>query len=147
MPKAGRLRFCGEMCHDGYRTDCRYGVLTLPRDFADQGFCMYCAAYVPTNIERRGGEHTMTHTIHTERGNVTLSAEQFALYSALESDRFRVWTNDELFHRTGMRKRTLDAVAYQLRTKFKDLGLSMVCNVWGVGYRLEDTNERTGAGA
>ena len=53
MHRPGRLRFCGWLCQDGYREDRRYGLLTLPREFADAGCCMYCGTYVPTNEEVR----------------------------------------------------------------------------------------------
>lgn len=53
MHSPGRLRFCGWLCHDGYREDRRHGLLTLPRSFADAGCCMYCGAVVPSNAERR----------------------------------------------------------------------------------------------
>ena len=49
----GRLRFCGWLCHAGYREDRRHGLLTLPRAFAEAGCCMYCGAPVPSNAERR----------------------------------------------------------------------------------------------
>lgn len=51
--RPGRLRFCGWLCHDGYRADRRHGLLTLPRSFAEAGCCLYCGAAVPTNAERR----------------------------------------------------------------------------------------------
>lgn len=47
----GTLRFCDETCHDGYREDQRHGLFTLTRDFADQGYCLYCGSYVPANNE------------------------------------------------------------------------------------------------
>jgi len=51
--RPGRLRFCGWLCHDGYREDRRHGLLTLPRSFADAGCCLYCGAEVPSNAQRR----------------------------------------------------------------------------------------------
>lgn len=52
MHSPGRLRFCNWLCHDGYREDRRYGLLTLPREFAAVGCCMYCGSYVATNAEQ-----------------------------------------------------------------------------------------------
>ena len=68
MHTRGRLRFCNWLCYDGYREDCRYGLMTLPRAFADAGCCMYCGAYVATNAEQREQtSHTSRAT--TERGS------------------------------------------------------------------------------
>lgn len=53
----GRLRFCGWLCHDGYREDRRHGLLTLPRSFAEARCCMYCGARVPRNADRRAAQH------------------------------------------------------------------------------------------
>jgi hypothetical protein len=51
--RPGRRRFCNDACQDGYATDRRFGVFTLPRSFAEAGCCMYCGAEVPTNAEKR----------------------------------------------------------------------------------------------
>lgn len=76
-------------------------------------------------------------TLHTERGDLLLSEGELALYRALDRDRFRVFTREELSRELGCTQRQLDAHAIGLRRQFDKLGLKMVANIWGVGYRLE----------
>ena len=79
------------------------------------------------------------HTLHTERGDVTLTRAQMRLYRALTADRFRVYTTAELCRALGTaRTRELDTVAVELRQRIADAtGLRLVQSVWGIGYRLE----------
>lgn len=72
-----------------------------------------------------------------------LSAKEFNLLAALARDPKRVLTKDELLRRvwgysTAVRTRTIDTHASRLRRKLAEVDptVRMVCNVWGVGYRL-----------
>lgn len=75
-----------------------------------------------------------------------LSKKEFGLLRALASEPTRVFTREELMRtvwgwsgETGaIRTRTLDTHAARLRRKLSAAGVSMVVNVWSVGYRLLD---------
>lgn len=77
---------------------------------------------------------------------VSLSNKEFGLLRALASDPTRVFTREELMRTVwgwgdeagGFRTRTLDTHAARLRRKLSAAGISVVVNVWGVGYRLLD---------
>ncbi len=75
-----------------------------------------------------------------------LCAKEFALLGVLASDPTRVFTREELLrdvwgYHPGARTRTLDSHASRLRKKLEAAhpGLRLVVNVWGVGYRLTDS--------
>jgi DNA-binding response OmpR family regulator len=86
----------------------------------------------------------VTRTLHTEAGDVVLSPAEHDVYSILARDRFKVMARGELACRAGFGTgpgalRHLDSVAASLRARIKaETGLQLVCNVWGVGYRLEN---------
>lgn len=61
------------------------------------------------------------------------------LLKALERDPLRVFTKEQLVKSARMRStRDLDSAAVELRAHFRALGERRCCNVWGVGYRLDD---------
>jgi DNA-binding response OmpR family regulator len=77
---------------------------------------------------------------------VTLSSKEFSLLRTLASDPLRVHTREELLrvvwgYRSLGATRTLDTHASRLRRKLRDHGGGFVVNVWGVGYRLLDSDE------
>jgi DNA-binding response OmpR family regulator len=75
---------------------------------------------------------------------IELSAKEFALLRTLASEPTRVFTKEELLRDVWGFKlmgstRTLDSHASRLRRKLGSSGRRWVINVWGVGYRLTDT--------
>jgi len=84
---------------------------------------------------------------------VELTAKEFALLGYLAQEPTRVATKEELLKsvwgfRSQGRTRTLDSHACRLRHKLAAVGVRMVVNVWGVGYRLIDAGpEAPGAPA
>ena len=79
----------------------------------------------------------MSGVVYTECGNIMLDARENRLYAVLASDRFRTFTREELCRRVDCTPRQLDGSAAVLRSKFKFIGLDLMQNVWGVGFRLE----------
>lgn len=79
----------------------------------------------------------MSGTVYTERGQVKLDTRENRLYGILASDRTRVWSLADLVKAMDCTPRQVDVSAATLRSKFKAIGLTLVVNVWGVGYRLE----------
>ena len=80
--------------------------------------------------------------LHGER--VELSQKEFALLRALAAEPARVVTKDELLrtvwgYRSLGTTRTLDSHCCRLRAKLAAHGGTYVVNVWGVGYRLLDS--------
>ncbi len=79
--------------------------------------------------------------------HLELSKKEFALLRALASDPTRVFTREELlrdvwgYQSPGM-TRTLDSHACRLRVKLRSRGTAFLVNVWGVGYRLMDGEQR-----
>jgi DNA-binding response OmpR family regulator len=75
---------------------------------------------------------------------LTLSNKEFGLLRALASEPGRVFTREELMRGVWGYKalgttRTLDSHASRLRRKLAAGGAAFVVNVWGVGYRLIDS--------
>jgi DNA-binding response OmpR family regulator len=72
---------------------------------------------------------------------VQLTVREFDLLVALAKDPTRVFTKAELLsdlwnHPDPRSTRTLDSHACRLRRRLAEHGQNMVCNEWGVGYRL-----------
>ena len=97
----------------------------------------------------RVGVLSVDHRAHEVRVGdrlVALSGKEFELLCALIADPTRVITKRELLRdvwgvRGETRTRTLDSHACRLRGKLAaaDPGRRLVINVWGVGYRLCDS--------
>jgi DNA-binding response OmpR family regulator len=80
---------------------------------------------------------------------VSLAGKEFALLHALIADPTRVYTREELLRdvwglNQHARTRTLDSHAFRLRTKLvaAEPGRPWVINVWGIGYRLCNSEVR-----
>jgi DNA-binding response OmpR family regulator len=87
---------------------------------------------------------TAAREVRVAGARVEVSAKEFALLGALASDPQRVFTKEELLRDVwGFRSlgttRTLDSHACRLRRKLAEHGARAVVNVWGVGYRLSDS--------
>lgn len=81
---------------------------------------------------------------------VELAANEYDLLLELAANPQRVYTKAELLsavwgHRAAGRQRLLDSTAVRLRRKLERAapGARLVVNVWGVGYRLTDTQSPT----
>jgi len=75
---------------------------------------------------------------------IKLTAREFDLLRVLASDPDRVFTRSELLETVwGLgdwaHTRTLDSHASRLRQRLNDAGGNWVRNVWGRGYRLQDS--------
>jgi DNA-binding response OmpR family regulator len=87
----------------------------------------------------------------TLRGRrIELAAKEYALLRTLASSPMRVFTKEELLRdvwgfRAHGSTRTLDSHACRLRQKLRSQGDQFVVNVWGVGYRLIDGPNESGA--
>jgi len=73
-----------------------------------------------------------------------LSKKEFGLLHALATEPARVFTRGELLeqvwgYRAPLPTRTLDSHASRLRQKLRASGCRFIVNVWGVGYRLMDS--------
>jgi len=86
---------------------------------------------------------THTREVRIEGRPVRLAQKEYELLIALAREPERVLTKAELLHdvwgfRVAARTRTLDSHASRLRRKLRAAGasVSLVENVWGVGYRL-----------
>jgi DNA-binding response OmpR family regulator len=84
-----------------------------------------------------------TRDVRVDGRRVQLAQKEFQLLACLAREPRRVFTKAELLHdvwdyRSVARTRTLDSHASKLRRKLRDAGagVSLVENVWGVGYRL-----------
>lgn len=94
----------------------------------------------PLHIDRA------TRVVSIAGRRVHVPQKEYDLLLALAADPYRVRTKEELLrevwgYRAQGRTRTLDSHASRLRRKLADVappGLTLVCNVWGVGYRLLD---------
>ena len=85
----------------------------------------------------------LTREVHVGERPVSLAGKEFALLHALIADPTRVYTREELLREVwGLngqaRTRTLDSHAFRLRTRVAaaEPGRPWVINVWGIGYRL-----------
>ena len=79
---------------------------------------------------------------------LALPAKEYELLAKLATDPVRVFTKELLLrdvwgYRSLGRTRTLDSHASRLRRKLRHAGAgpSVVVNVWGVGYRLLDSDD------
>ncbi len=91
-------------------------------------------------------EH-LSREVRVGERRVELAAKEFELLQTLISDPTRVFTRDELLRSVwGYRtpSRTVDSHASRLRRKLAaaNPGRRLVINVWGVGYRLADSEAR-----
>ena len=91
----------------------------------------------------------LTREVRVGEQPVSLAAKEFALLQALIVDPTRVYTRQELLREVwGLngqaRTRTLDSHAFRLRRKLAatEPGRALVINVWGVGYRLCNSEVR-----
>jgi DNA-binding response OmpR family regulator len=87
-----------------------------------------------------------TREVRVDSVRVELAQKEFQLLARLAREPRRVFTKAELLHdvwdyRSTGRTRTLDSHASRLRRKLRDAGatVTLVDNVWGVGYRLLGT--------
>ena len=77
---------------------------------------------------------------------VVLSSKEYGLLVKLASDPDRVFTREQLLrdvwgYRTYVPTRTLESHASRVRRKLGEAGLDgWVVNLWGVGYRLRDSD-------
>ena len=91
----------------------------------------------------------LTREVRVGKRPVSLAGKEFALLHALIADPTRVYTREELLREVwGLngqaRTRTLDSHAFRLRTKLAaaEPGRPWVINVWGIGYRLCNSEVR-----
>lgn len=84
-----------------------------------------------------------TRDVRVDGVRIQLSQKEYLLLARLAREPRRVFTKAELLHdvwnyRAAGRTRTLDSHASRLRRKLREGGaaVSLVENVWGVGYRL-----------
>ena len=91
----------------------------------------------------------LTREVRVGERPVSLAGKEFALLHALIADPTRVYTREELLREVwGLngqaRTRTLDSHAFRLRTKLAaaEPGRPWVINVWGIGYRLCNSEVR-----
>ena len=105
----------------------------------------------PRRVSRVGAltvDH-LTREVRVGEQPVSLAAEEYELLKALIAEPTRVFTREELLrgiwgHATFGRTRTLDSHAFRLRQKLAaaEPGRALVINVWGVGYRLCNSEVR-----
>jgi DNA-binding response OmpR family regulator len=107
-------------------------------------------AYEPRPVPAsRLGCLTVDHRsreVRVREQRIELCAKEFELLAALIAEPARVFTREELLrdvwgYQSPGKTRTLDAHAARLRQKLAaaDPGRRLVICVWGVGYRLADT--------
>ena len=91
----------------------------------------------------------LTREVRVGERPVSLAAKEYELLQALIADPTRVYTRQELLREVwGLngqaRTRTLDSHAFRLRRKLAaaEPGRTLVINVWGVGYRLCNSEVR-----
>ena len=102
----------------------------------------------PTPVSRVGTltvDHR-TREVRVGERRVTLAAKEYELLQALIAEPTRVYTREELLRDVwGFRghtpTRTLDSHASRLRQKLAAAqpGRRLVINIWGIGYRLCDS--------
>ena len=87
---------------------------------------------------------TRTRDVRVDGRRVQLAQKEYELLLCLAREPERVFTKAELLrdvwgYRIAARTRTLDSHASRLRRKLRDAGspVTLVDNVWGVGYRLQ----------
>ena len=105
----------------------------------------------PARVSRVGAltVNHLTREVRVGERPVSLAAKEFALLQALIADPTRVYTREELLREVwGLngqaRTRTLESHAARLRAKLAAAqpGRTLVINVWGVGYRLCNSEVR-----
>ena len=105
----------------------------------------------PAQVSRVGTltVNHLTREVRVGEQQITLSAKEFALLQTLIAEPTRVFTREELLrgiwgHATFGHTRTLDSHAFRLRRKLAaaEPGRELVINVWGVGYRLCNSEVR-----
>jgi len=105
----------------------------------------------PARVSRAGAltVNHLTREVRVGEQPVELAAKEFALLQTLIVEPTRVFTREELLrgiwgHATFGRSRTLDSRAFRLRRKLAaaEPGRALVINVWGVGYRLCNSEVR-----
>ena len=100
----------------------------------------------PRTRVSRVGALTVSHLsreVHVGEQRIVLAAKEYELLRTLIADPTRVYTREELLREVwGLnrqaRTRTLDSHAFRLRTRVAaaEPGRPWVINVWGIGYRL-----------
>jgi len=105
----------------------------------------------PARVSRVGAlsvDH-LAREVHVGEQPVSLAAKEYELLQALIAEPTRVFTRAELLrgiwgHATFGHSRTLDSHAFRLRRKLAaaEPGRALVINVWGVGYRLCNSEVR-----
>jgi DNA-binding response OmpR family regulator len=105
----------------------------------------------PARVSRAGAltVNHLTREVRVGERVVELTAREYELLRTLIADPTRVFTREELLRDVwGLgvqaRTRTLDSHAFRLRQKLAagEPGRPLVINVWGVGYRLMDSEVR-----
>ena len=105
----------------------------------------------PARVSRVGAltVNHLTREVRVGERTVSLAAKEFALLQALIADPTRVYTREELLREVWgfsgqARTRTLESHAARLRVKLAAAqpGRTLVINVWGVGYRLANSEVR-----
>ena len=105
----------------------------------------------PARISRAGAlsVNHLAREVRVGEQRVELAAKEFALLQTLIAEPTRVFTREELLrgiwgHATFGHSRTLDSHAFRLRKKLAAAGPGrrLVISVWGVGYRLMDSEAR-----
>ena len=105
----------------------------------------------PARVSRLGAltVNHLTREVRVGERPVSLAAKEFALLQALIADPTRVYTRAELLREVWgvdgqVRTRTLESHAARLRAKLAAArpGRTLVINVWGVGYRLCNSEVR-----
>jgi DNA-binding response OmpR family regulator len=88
---------------------------------------------------------TRTRDVRVDGTRVQLAQKEYELLLCLAREPERVFTKAELLrdvwgYRIPARTRTLDSHASRLRRKLREAqpGVSLIGNVWGVGYRLRE---------
>jgi two-component system response regulator ResD len=88
---------------------------------------------------------TRTRDVRVDGVRVQLAQKEYELLLCLAREPERVFTKAELLrdvwgYRIPARTRTLDSHASRLRRKLREAGpaISLIENVWGVGYRLRE---------
>jgi DNA-binding response OmpR family regulator len=89
----------------------------------------------------------VSHEVRVDGERVQLAKKEFMLLRALAAEPTRVFTREELLRdvwgfRSRGQTRTLDSHASRLRKKLAVGRHCFVVNVWGVGYRLIDEENR-----
>ena len=105
----------------------------------------------PARVSRVGTliVNHLTREVHVGEQRIVLAAKEYELLRTLIGDPTRVFTREELLREVwglngAARTRTVDSHAFRLRRKLAaaEPNRSMVINVWGVGYRLCDSEAR-----